>query len=465
MEEDVLFEMSKIRNFADNFSGQLIHPGNPDYDNARKIWNGMVDRCPALIARCGNANDIINAVKFAREHDLAVSVRGGGHSVAGRSVCEGGLMIDLSGMKAVKVDPDKQTAHVEPGAILADMDGATQKHGLATTGGLVSETGVAGLTLGGGLGYLARRFGLTIDNLISADVVTADGKLIRASKEENPDLFWALRGGGGNFGIVTSFQFRLHKVGPDVLAAQIFYPYEDAERVLNAYRDIMAEAPDELSCYALAANVPPADPFPEEYHGKTAIALVGCYSGAHEDGLKLLEPLQKLGNPILDVLAPMPYAALQQSFDAGMPDGGRYYWKGNYVNEISDEAIKTFVANINPLPGIFTLVGFEPMGGAVSRVEPQATAFPHRDANFALGIWAGWTDPSDDDEIISWTRRFHQIMEPYTTGGVYANYLDQDDDGRVKNAYGSNFERLKKIKAKYDPDNFFRNNHNISPEK
>jgi FAD/FMN-containing dehydrogenase len=460
-----LLDKSKISHYTDEFAGQLIQPEHPEYNKVRKVWNGMVDRCPALIARCMNANDIVSAVRLAREHDLAVSIKGGGHSVAGRSVCEGGLMIDLSGMREVKVDPERKIASVEPGAILADMDSATQKYGLATTGGLVSETGVAGLTLGGGLGYLARRFGLTIDNLISADVVTADGKLIRASEEENPDLFWALRGGGGNFGIVTSFEFQLHNVGPDVLAAQIFYPYEDAEHVLHAYRDLMAKAPDELACYALAANVPPADPFPKEYHGQTCIALVACYSGAHEDGLPLLKPLQKLGNPILNVLAPMPYVALQQSFDASMPDGGRYYWKGDYVNEITDEAIDKFIANIDTLPGIFTLVGFEPMGGAISRVEPSATAFAHREPHFALGIWAGWTDPSDDDEIIAWTRRFHDAMEPHTTGGVYANYLDQDDDGRIKNAYGSNLDRLKKVKAKYDLDNFFRNNHNISPGK
>ncbi len=463
--EEMLFDTSKVNELNKTFNGQLIQPGDSSYDESRKVWNAMVDRCPAIIAQCKNADDIINAVNFARENELVVAVKGGGHSVAGRSVCEGGLMIDLSGMRDVKVDPQKKIAHVSGGATLADLDAATQEHGLATTGGLVSETGVAGLTLGGGIGYLARKFGLTVDNLLAVDVITADGKLIHASDEENPDLFWAVRGGGGNFGIVSSFQFQLHEVGPDVLTAQIFYPLDRAVDVFHAYRDLMANAPDELACYALVVNVPPVEPFPEEYHSKPAALLLACYSGDHEQGLKLLKPLQELGNPILNVVTPIPYAKLQQSFDAGNPAGGRYYWKGDYLSEISDDAIDTLVSFLDNIPGAFSMVGIEPMGGAISRVDPSATAFAHRDVNFSLGIWAGWTDPSDDEKIIAWTRRFHEAMKPYATGGVYTNYLDDDDDNRVKRAYGDNHDRLRKVKTKYDPDNFFRQNHNISPGK
>jgi FAD/FMN-containing dehydrogenase len=459
-----MFDKATIKQSAEIFNGKLIQPGDADYDEARAVWNGMIDRKPAAIVQCADVDDVINAVNLARENDLMISIKGGGHGVAGRSVCDDGLMIDFSSMKFVKVDPEARTATVEPGATLADLDAATQKHGLATTGGLVSETGVAGLTLGGGVGYLARKYGLTVDNLISADVVTADGKLIHASDDENPDLMWALRGGGGNFGIVTSFEFKLHEVGPEVLTAQIFYPMEDAEGVLRAYRDFAAEAPDEMACYALAVNVPPMEPFPEEYHMKTAIVLVACYVGDTKEGKKLLESLQKLGEPVFQVVGQMPYVALQQSFDKGAPKGGRYYWKAHYMEGLPDEAIKKFVENVDPLPGPFSLVGIEPMGGAISRVKPSSTAFPDRNAVFGMGIWSGWTEASDDEKAIEWTREFHKAMEPYSTGGVYANYLDRDDDDRVKDAFGVNHDRLRKIKAKYDPDNFFRTNQNISPK-
>ncbi|MGB3564399.1 MAG: FAD-binding oxidoreductase, partial [Thermoanaerobaculia bacterium] len=383
------------------------------------------------------------------------------HSVAGRSVCDNGLMIDLSLMNSVSVDPEAKTARIEGGAKLGVLDAATQEFGLATTAGLVSDTGVGGLTLGGGVGYLARRFGLTVDNLVGAEVVTAAGEQIRADATENTDLFWALRGGGGNFGIVTAFEFQLHEVGPEVLVGQAFYPLGDASEVLRFYRQWMREAPDELAGYALVTNVPPVEPFPEETQGKPCIAIVSCYSGDFEHGRKVLAPLETFGDPILRFIQPMPYAALQQSFDPGVPSGQRYYWKSHFHRELSDEAIDTFVAHVTSLPGPFSSLGFEPMGGAINRVDATATAFPHRDAEFAFGIWSGWSDPTDDKAAIGWTRKLHQAMAPFSTGGVYSNYMDQDDEERVPAAFAENLERLERVKAKYDPDNLFNANRNL----
>ncbi len=458
-----MLDRSTVDEFAASLRGPLLEPGAPAYDAARRVWNGMIDRRPALIACCTGAADVRRAVNFARQRGLRVSIKGGGHSVAGKSVCEGGLMIDLSPMKGVTVDPRARTARVGPGATLGDLDDETQAFGLATPAGLVSKTGVAGLTLGGGIGYLARRFGLTLDNLISADVVTANGEWMRASDRLNPDLFWGLRGGGGNFGIVTSFEFRLHKVGPEVLTAQVFYPIAEAPRVLRLYRELMAEAPDELACYALALNLPPEAPWPEKFWGKASIALVACYSKGIAKGRRLLARLKELGKPIFGGVQPMPYVALQRSFDAGMPDGMRYYWKACNFREISDAAIETFQRHANPIKGSLSIVGFEPMGGAIRRVDPAATAFADREAAFALGIWSGWTDAGEDDEVIAWTRQFHNAMAPHSTGGVYSNYLGEDDDGRVKAAFGDNYERLQDVKARYDPDNFFRLNPNVEP--
>lgn len=455
---------STTEQFEQSLRGRLIHPEDPDYDRVRKVWNGMIDRRPSMIVQCQGASDVVKSVNFARENNLLVSVKGGGHNVAGKAVCENGMMIDLSLMNAIWVEPEKQIAHVGPGATLGDFDQETQSFGLATTVGIVSKTGIAGLTLGGGLGYLARRFGLAIDNLISADVVTANGKLIRASEDENADLFWGLRGGGGNFGIVTSFEFQLHEVGPDILSAQIFYPIEKTKQVLQAYRKLMMDAPDELSGYIFALNIPPVSPFPAAYHGKPAIALLACHSGNMEKGKKRLSTLQKIGKPILEAITPMPYVALQQNFDAGSPEGARYYWKSYFMNELSDKAIDTFIRFTNHLPGPLTLAGFEPMGGAIGRIAPDATAFPDRDAKFAFGVWAGWDDENNDDEIIAWTREFHKAMKPFSNGSMYTNYLDRDDDFRVKPIYGENYKRLQKIKAKYDPDNFFRLNQNVVPK-
>ena len=457
-----------IEQFADTIRGPVFEPGDPGYEEARSVWNGMIDRHPALVARCTGAADVISAVNFARENTLPLSVKAGGHSYAGHAICEDGLVIDLTRMNGVHVDPERKRARVQPGATWGDFDHEAQAFGLATTGGVDSRTGVAGLTLGGGVGYLARKHGLAVDNLVAADIVTASGQLLHASEDENPDLFWALRGGGGNFGVVTSFEFQLHDLGPEVLVAQLFYPYADARDVLRFYRDFMTEAPDEVACYAFIIGVPPVAPFPEEYHGKPAPALLGCYTGPVEAGEAAMAPLASFGDPMFRLIQPMPYTALQQSGDALYPDGARYYAKSHYLAELSDEAIDVLVSHSETLPGSFTAPFLEPMGGAANRVDPTATAFPHRHAPFNFAISTGWTDPADDEELIAWTRQFYEAMAPFSTGGVYANYLDprydeKDLEQRVHSAYGKNYERLKRVKAKYDPDNLFHINQNVEP--
>ncbi|TDI63832.1 MAG: FAD-binding oxidoreductase [Bacteroidetes bacterium] len=461
--EDFEVKQIAIDSFRHTLIGNLLLPDDVGYHEARSVWNGMIDRKPAMIVQCENANDVISSINYARDSHLTISVKGGGHGVAGKAVCENGLMLDMSRMNKVTVNAESRIATVGPGSTLGDMDKETEKYGLFTSGGIVSTTGIAGLTLGGGIGYLARKFGLTLDNLLSAKVVTAAGQLLHCDQTENPDLFWALRGGGGNFGVVTSFEYQLHDQNPEILAAQIFYPMEDAPRMMRAYRDLMAQAPDELAGYALVLNLPPVEPFPPELQGTPAFFLLACYSGDHNEGRKLLEPLQELGNPILAVISPMPYVDLQQNFDAGVPKGQRYYWKHHMFQEISDEAIKTFLDFAGNIKGPFTLVGFEPLGGAIARVNAEDTAFIGRDASFALGIWTGWADPGEDEEIIAWARDFHQAMEPLATGRAYSNYLDHDDEAITQAAYGRNYQRLQSIKAKYDSDNFFSQNFNIKP--
>ena len=459
-----MLDQITIQEFSKTLSQPLIMPIDPGYDEDRSVWNGMVDKRPAMIAKCLNIDDIKNCINFARSQDILVSIKGGGHNVAGRAVCNGGLMINLSQMNAVHVDQVKRTVKVESGATIGDLDKETQKYGLATPVGIVSKTGIAGLTLGGGFGYLARKHGLTIDNLLSVELVTAKGDFISANETENSDLFWALRGGGGNFGVVTSFQFKLHELGPEIMAAQVFYPIEDAKQVLKFYREFTSNAADELAGYALVVRVPPTDLFPEEHRGKTAIALVVSYAGSLDDGKIALEPLENLGNPILRILMPMSYIALQTSFDQGAPKGMRYYWKAHYIDHLSDEAIDVFVNNTKDIPGPLSVIGFEPFGGAINRVAESATAFPQRSASYILGIWSGWIEPQDDEINLNWTREFYNKMTPFASGGVYSNYLDNDDGDKIKASFGSNYSRLQNIKNKYDPDNFFRNNQNITPK-
>jgi len=458
-----MLDQTTIQQLSQTLNNPLLLPADSEYDNARSVWNGMIDKRPAMIAMCTNVDDIVKCVNFARKNKMLVSIKGGGHSVAGKAVCNDGLMINLSEMKGVVVDSVGKTVTVESGATIGDLDSETQKFGLATPVGIVSKTGIAGLTLGGGIGYLGRKHGLSLDNLISVKLVTANGDLVSASEKENPDLFWALRGGGGNFGVVTSFEFKLHKVGPEVMVAQVFYPIENSKEVLKFYREFTKNASNELACYALVVRVPPVDPFPQEFQGKTAIALVACHSGSLENGKIELKPLQGFGKPILRVISPMPFLALQTNFDPGVPSGMRYYWKAHYMDKLTDEAIQVFADYTKELPGALSIVGFEPLGGAINKVKEDATAFPQRSASYVLGIWSGWIEPSDDEKIISWNRDLHSKMKPHVSDGVYSNYLDHDDVNQVNSAFGTNYKRLQEIKRKYDPDNFFRINHNILP--
>ena len=452
-----------IQEFSETLSQPLIMPFDPGYDEGRSVWNGMVDKRPAMIAKCINKDDIRKCVNFAQGHNLLVSIKGGGHNVAGRAVCDDGLMIDLSQMNAVTVDPVKRTVRVESGTTLGELDRETQKFGLATPTGIVSKTGIAGLTLGGGNGYLSRKHGLTIDNLLSVELVTAQGDSITANETENTDLFWALRGGGGNFGVVTSFEFKLHELGPEIMIAQVFYPIEDAKQVLQFYREFTSNAADELAAYALVIRVPPVDPFPEAFQGNTAIVLLASYAGSLEDGKVALEPLENFGNPILRVIMPMTYLALQTSFDRSAPIGIRNYWKAHYMDHLTDEAIDVIVNHTNDIPGPFSVVGFEPFGGAITRVEESATAFPQRNASYILGVFSGWTEAEHDEKNIKWTRDLYNKMTAFASGGVYSNYLDKDDSDKIRTSFGSNYSRLQKVKNKYDPNNFFKLNQNIIP--
>jgi FAD/FMN-containing dehydrogenase len=435
--------------------GRLVQPADPDYDAARALWNGMIDRRPVLIAQCTGVADVRAAIGFARDHDLPVSVMGGRHSVAGRSCLDGALLIDLGAMSWARVDAAAQTVRVGPGTPGGQMDHETQAFALATTGGTDSSTGVIGLTLGGGMGFLGRRFGLAIDNLLSAEVVLADGRVVRASEQEHPDLFWALRGGGGGLGVVTEMELRLHPVGPELASAQVFLPWSVAEDAVRFYREFTAEMAPEIGCYLLAANVPPIDPFPEEYQGTTAAVLVASHCGDVEQGLAALRPITEIAEPIFSMLAPLPYTALQQSFDAANPAGKRFFWKSEYLASLPDEALETFLAHADPLPGPFSAAFFEALGGAMAEQAPSATAFPHRGAAYNFAACAGWEDPARDDAAIAWARRFHEAMTPFGTGGVYANYVGLDDVDRAPAVYGENSARLATIRGEYDPGGIF----------
>lgn len=447
------------------FQGELIHPGVAGYDDARQVWNGMIDRYPALIARCSSVADVAAAIRFARECDLLVAVRGGGHNVAGTAVCDDGLVIDLSGMKDLRLDPGKRTVQAGPGLLWEEVDRETQEAGLAVTGGVISHTGVAGLTLGGGLGWLMRKHGLTCDNLISADLVTAEGVSLTTSEQQHPDLFWAIRGGGGNFGIVTSFSFRVHPHGPEVLAGPILFPADQAEDVLRAYRDFIATAPDELGTGIILTNAPPAPWIPDSVHGQPVVMIIACYAGPVDQGRRVVDPIRSLGTPLVDALGPTRYVAHQSMLDAGVPHGHHYYWKAHYSNELSDGAIQTLVewAWKARSPISYTIIFH--LGGAVGRVSEDATAFHGRGATHAMVIDAVWPPNAEEGhENIEWARDMWNAFAPYSTGGVYMNFLGNEGPDRVRAAYGlKNYERLQAVKKEYDPSNFFRMNQNIRP--
>jgi FAD/FMN-containing dehydrogenase len=441
-----------VTSFAASLRGALVRRTDAGYDAARTIWNGMIDKRPALIVRCAGVSDVIAAVNFARTNNLVVAVRGGGHNVSGNAVCDDGLMIDLSGMTAVRVDPARRTARAEPGVLWRDFDRETHVFGLATTGGVVSATGVAGLTLGGGVGWLVRKYGMACDNLVSVDIVTADGQVRTASADENADLFWGVRGGGGNFGIVTSFEFRLHPVA-QVLGGMIVHPFSAARDVLRFYRDFVLTAPEELTLYAAMLTLPDGTP---------VIALVGCYCGPIETGEQVVRPLREFGSPILDALQPMPYPQMQQLLDAGFPAGLQSYWKSNFLAGLPDEAIDVLVDAAAAVSSPLTSTVVEFYGGAASRVAEQDTAFPHRQAMFDLVIISLWPDKSDADRHINWTRETFEAMRPFSSGRVYVNALSAGE-GRVKEAFGANYARLVELKNRYDPTNFFRLNQNVPP--
>ena len=453
-----------------SFRGELLLPTSSGYDAARRIWNGAVDRHPACFARCIGVADVVAAVRFARAHDLEIAVRGGGHNVAGTAVCDDGVVIDLSAMRAVWVDPAGGTAWVQGGALWGDVDRETQAHGLATTGGIIGHTGVAGLTLGGGLGFLMRKHGLAVDNLLAAEVVTADGSVLRVAADEHPELFWALRGGGGNFGVVTSFRFTLHPVGPTVLAGPVFWAADDTADVLRFYRDFAAEAPDELGSVVRLGTVPPLPVIPEHLHWRPAVSVACCYAGAVEDGEHAVRALRRFGSPLVDLLSPAPYADFQGALDDTVRHGWHYYWKATSLPELSDVVVTVIADHAFDAGSPLSYSAMFHLGGAVARVPNDGTAYAGRDVTHHLVIDAVCLPDEPGDPVAAeaaWARGFAQALQPHRAGGVYVNFLDADDDSsRVREAYGDQvYRRLAEVKAEYDPDNVFHHNKNILPRK
>jgi len=448
---------------ADTLRGDLITPADPRYDQARRVWNGDIDRHPSLIARCADAADVAAAVTFAAERGLPIAVRGGGHSVAGHGLCDDGLVVDLSRMRAVQVDPHRRLAHVQGGALWGDVDPATQAHGLATTGGIISETGVGGLTLGGGIGHLMRRHGLTVDNLVGAELVTADGRIVTVDAATDPELLWGLRGGGGNFGTVVRFDLRLHEVGPTVLAGMIIYTLDDALSVLPHYRDLIADAPDALGTILNLRLCPPLAAVPEHLHGSPIVAIVVCWSGDIEQGQAYLRPLRGFGRPLLDTVAPMPYVDVQRMLDASSPPGNRYYWRSVDFGPLTDEVIATVVEHASRITSPLSGVPIYHLGGAVGRVPAEDTAFGSRGAVHninALGAWA--PERADRDRHVAWVRDFSDAMAPHSVG-QYVNFLNDEGPDNVRAAYGRRWRRLVALKRRVDPQNLFRYNFNIDP--
>jgi FAD/FMN-containing dehydrogenase len=451
--------------FATAVRGPVLGPDDPGYEDARRVWNGLIDRRPALIVQCTGAADVADAVNFAREHELTLAIKGGGHNVAGNAVNDGGLVIDLSQMRGVHVDAATGIVRAQGGATLGDIDRETQLFALAVPAGVVSTTGIAGLTLHGGAGHLRRKYGLTIDNLLSVDIVTADGVLRRASASENEDLFWAVRGAGSNFGVVTSFEFQAHSIGPTVMVGAVFYPLEDVRELLPAWRDAMASAPDELSSVALCWSVPPHEPFPPEHHGRPVFLVAGAYAGPVEEGAPVVQPLRELGQPLIDLSGPWPWLGLQSGFDPLFPKGGFYYWKSRALAELSDAAIEDIADFAARRPSPLTDIVVWHNGGAMSRVGETETAYGGRDAAFLVTGEASWDDPALTDEAIAWGRAFWDAMGRHSTGGIYLNFagLGEEKEALVRAGYGDNYERLAKLKATYDPTNLFRTNLNIAP--
>ncbi len=455
-----------IAELAESLRGELIRPGDSGYEEARAIWNGIHDRRPALVVRCAGVADVLRAVEFARSEELQLAVRSGSHSIPGFSTCDGGIVIDLSPMKGVQIDPEARTARAQAGLTWAEFDHETQAFGLAVTGGLVSSTGLSGFTLGGGIGWLVRKHGLTCDNLISADVVTADGRLVHASADENAELFWGLRGGGGNFGIVTSLEYQLHPVGPTLIGGPVFYPGDQAADILRQYRELAPQLPDELTTFISLLWAPPAPFIPEEWHGKPLIGVISCYAGPLEDGERAVAPLRGLGNPVADLLGPIPYVALQQLVDGMYPRGTRAYMKAGYVRELDDHAIETLARSHQAATSPRSEIHLHHFGGAVARVPEGETAYGERNAPYILNVLGMSSESEGFERHVEWAQQLYTDIEPSLTGGAYINFLSAEGQQRVQDAYGpEKFARLQALKDEYDPTNLFHLNQNIPPSR
>lgn len=455
-----------VKQLDDRLRGRVVTPRTRGYGEARELWNGIADRRPELILRCDHPADVIEVVRFATEHDLLVAVRGGGHNVAGTATVDGGTIIDLTHARHVSVDPERRVVRAQGGATWADVDSTTQKHGLATPGGVVSDTGIGGLTLGGGIGWLRRKHGLTCDNLIGADVVTADGDVVHTDEDTNPDLLWGLRGGGGNFGVVTTFEYRLHPVGPEVMAAIVFYDGSRTVDGLRFYRDYTADLSYDVSSFAICGTVPSGEPFPEASWGDPYLLFMAVHAGDVEAGRSLLRPLREFSDPIVDLSGPMPYLEVQQFLDEDYPTGLRYYWKSLDLGELSNDVIERIAAHAQRRPSPLSTIDVWHQGGAMAEVSPEATAFGDRSAPYLLGVEANWQSAADDEANIAWTRETIADLEPLSTGREYLNFpgFMEDADTTLRAAYGDNYERLVALKRRYDPNNFFRLHQNIDPK-
>jgi len=456
-------DASAVSALAAGLRGRVFTPDSPGYDQARTIWNAMIEKRPAVIARCASAADVRHAVRFARDAGLDIAVRGGGHNIAGSALADGGLVLDLSGMKSVRVDPARRVAVVEPGVTLGEFDHDAQAFGLATPVGINSTTGIAGLTLGGGFGWLSRTYGLTVDNLRSADVVTVDGEFVRASERENADLFWGLRGGGGNFGIVTAFELGLHPVGPQVLAGLIVHPFADAGALLRRYREVALAAPNELTAWVVMRKAPPLPFLPAEVHGTEVVVIAVLYSGDMAAGEHAIAPLRAIGTPIADVVSPHSYAGFQAAFDPLLTPGARNYWKTHDLAPMTDEALDLSIDAVRRLPGEQCEVFLAQLGGAVRNTAEDATAYSGRNADWVLNVHARWTDERQDERCIGWARRLFKDLAPHATGNAYVNFMTHEEGDRVQQAYGAHYPRLAALKRKYDPTNVLRTNQNIVP--
>ncbi|OFW03307.1 MAG: FAD-linked oxidase [Acidobacteria bacterium RIFCSPLOWO2_02_FULL_67_36] len=460
---DITITQEDLDGLTASVRGQVLLPGSTAYDTARTIWNAMIDRRPGLIVRAASAADVVKTVQFARRHQLLLAIKGAGHNIAGNAVCDGGLMLDLSLMKSVHIDQQRRVATVEPGCTLADFDHDAQVFGLATPLGINSTTGVAGLTLGGGFGWLTRKYGMSVDNLIAADVVLADGTLVRASSSSNDDLFWAIRGGGGNFGVVTSFEFQLHPVGPEVLSGLIVHPFADAPKLLRQYRDFIEKAPDEVVAWFVIRKAPPLPFLPESIHGKEMLAFACFYAGDITSGERALEGLRRFGQPIADVVQPHPYTGWQKAFDPLLTPGARNYWKSHNFTQLEDGYLDTLLDYSTRLPSPHCEIFVGALGGAANRVPRDATAYPQRDAKYVMNVHGRWETAAEDETCIRWARELTAATARYATGGVYINFVTADETDRIQAAYGENYTRLVSLKQKYDPTNMFRMNHNIQP--